>query len=175
MSNINNRRLATSTLSGLVSTTNQTFGGRKSAGNSKVRVRLSSDQAVSASGEVIEWQTKDFDTNSEFNATSGTVGSTPAHSFLPTRAGYYLVTVSVFFGSVNTAKDWELTIRKNGTAVARHNVTSNSTTVWVKVSDIILLNGTTDYIDGFIAHTDTSSRAMSSQSRDTYMSIVELL
>lgn len=104
---------ASSTVAGIVNTGSQTFGGRKSAGNSKVKVhRNGSTQSIGDVTAVkIQFTTEVFDTNNEFDNTTN-------YRFTCARAGYYLVSAQAEFVHNLTAPDINATIQlrltKNG-------------------------------------------------------------
>ena len=98
-------------------------------------------QAVTASTWTkIQFNTKEFDTNSNYdNATN--------YRFTPTVAGYYQVNISI--GSLSsTFSGTNLTaVYKNGTIFKANGLTTYGAST---VCFIIYLNGSTDYIEGWI-------------------------
>jgi len=94
----------------------------------------------------ISLQTEEFDTNSNFNNTGATVGSTPAYAFLPTVAGYYQFNAALQVGvSASTAL---ITFYKNGSEFKRPTYMSGSSVVnSASGSALIYCNGTSDYVE----------------------------
>jgi hypothetical protein len=93
------------------------------------------------------FQTEEFDTNSNFNNTASTVGSTPAYAFLPTVAGYYQVNAN-FVANTNYAYG-NISVYKNGILAKFGNSSGqgyNSSNAWT-ISVLIYMNGTTDYLE----------------------------
>lgn len=165
---------------GLVSIANQTFGGRKSAGNSKVRASVS----ASTTGITPNTPTEivfnndslsgvNCDTNNEFNTSNG--------RFTATRAGWYSVSASVQLSGINIGKYWGLNLYKNGSAGFRFSPAM----LWASlISDyaltatgMVYLNGTTDYISAFIQHNDTGSANLygNSGGDSSHIVIIELV
>jgi len=110
-----------------------------------------------------------FDSNSFFNTTSSV--------FQPTIAGYYQINWAVYLtnGTTNAMTYAESYIKKNTTINSAGNLLStNSTTSDVLVftsvgSDIVYLNGTTDYVSLWVFATGTSLTA-NYGSQNTFMS-----
>jgi len=94
----------------------------------------------------ISLQSEEFDTNSNFNNTGATVGSTPAYAFLPTVAGYYQFNAALQVGaSASTAL---ITFYKNGSEFKRPTYMSGSSVVnSASGSALIYCNGTSDYVE----------------------------
>ena len=91
---------------------------------------------------LIQFGSERFDTNSNYdNATN--------YRFTPTRAGYYLASISCYYSSYTAGAFVNINIHKNGSTyqeVAR--VTPNVAYGTIGGSCLVYLNGTTDYIDG---------------------------
>ena len=100
----------------------------------------------------LAFQTEEFDTNSNFNNTGSTVGSTPAYAFLPTVAGYYQVNASFYAGAAYSYG--YIFIAKNGANAKQGNANGVSATSngWT-ASALFYMNGTTDYLEiyGFLS------------------------
>lgn len=80
-----------------------------------------------------------FDTAGAFNTSTG--------RFQPTVAGYYQINARASYSSNGiTATYVGVSIGKNGTSVAYGAVGSNGEYPQVTVSDIVYLNGSTDYV-----------------------------
>lgn len=104
-----------------------------------------------------------FDTNSNFdNATN--------YRFTPTVAGKYLVTLSVFWSTAAETATYRIYIYKNGSA----NTLSSKGDTFIAadhtmfVSDIIDMNGSTDYLEAYVWHSGGANRAVNAASGVTY-------
>jgi hypothetical protein len=93
----------------------------------------------------IQFNTEDFDTASCYNNTGSTVGGIPAYAFLPNVAGYYQVNLVV---SCVAAIGIQPAIFKNGSYYTYGNY--STTSQWGSASTLVYMNGSTDYIDGYI-------------------------
>jgi len=115
----------------------------------------SSAQSVSSSTWTkVQFQTEEFDTNSNFdNATN--------YRFTPTVSGYYQVNLGV----QGSASDITVTsIYKNGVTAKEGNWIP--TQVRSIASALIYMNGSTDYIEGYVYKSGTSN--LSAVSSGTY-------
>jgi hypothetical protein len=157
---------------GAVDTNSQTFGGRKSAGNSKVIARLAGHMTSVATGSIILFDTEDYDTNSEFDI------ATNKGRFTPTRAGYYLVTATLSVGGITTDKYVRALIYKNNSvllAFSAAHLSVNADTA-LCVSTLVYLNGTTDYINLQIGHDlGAATATVYGGANDTKIQILEVL
>ena len=86
--------------------------------------------------------TKEFDTNSNFDSTTN-------YRFTPTVAGYYQVNGQISF--TTTIVGAQVAIFKNGAQFKNGN--NPTSTSWATVSALIYLNGSTDYIELYVAQT----------------------
>jgi hypothetical protein len=106
----------------------------------------SSAQTVSSNTQtLIQFQTKEFDTASAFNATGSTVGTAPAYSFNPQVAGYYQINAAT--SNAVSGTSMRLTFFKNGSQykICFDNLGSNTMNA-VSGSTVVYCNGSTDYI-----------------------------
>ncbi|MCD8498208.1 MAG: tail fiber domain-containing protein [Alphaproteobacteria bacterium] len=102
-------------------------------------------QTVSASTFTkLTWGTETFDTNDNF----------ASDRFTPTVAGKYLITLSTACGTSST--NCQPHIYKNGAAYARSVQTGSASTITNSVTAIVDMNGTTDYVEGYIFTAQTS-------------------
>jgi hypothetical protein len=133
-----------------------------------------SNQTISANSYVqIQFDTKDYDTNTCYNNTGSSITlnglTAPAYSFVPNVAGKYLIGSAV---NSQTSTDFDafmVAIFKNGTQVNRV-INSNRHYDTAMTSFIVTANGTGDYfqIYGYteqgggstLQPTDSSSRLM---------------
>jgi hypothetical protein len=125
--------------------------GTVSADGPAFSATLSAAQTVTtATVTKIQLDTETFDTASCYNNTGSTVGGIPAYAFLPNVAGYYQVNVIVGGTAGTLMALGGGFIYKNGSAYSRTLAAAfNSTSVESSTSNIIYLNGTTDYLEFF--------------------------
>jgi hypothetical protein len=149
---------ASAAQAGVVDMAAQTYGGRKSGGNSKVSAGMTNPQLMnSGAGEIVSYWSDSgdanlFDTNNEFDTGTG--------RFTPKRAGYYQVNAYCGFGSMSAGKIMEFYISKNNTTnIGKSaNVAAITETYTLNASCMIYCNGTTDYISLRMYHNDTSPK-----------------
>lgn len=122
---------------------NQVFVGLETT---KVRATDSSGQSVpNATATVVTWNSEQFDTLSEFTNGTGV--------FQPKYAGTYAVEAVLISAPVawDVGERWEAQVYKNGTLyqAGDYNPAEAAATVQrsSRVSAIVVMNGTTDYID----------------------------
>lgn len=106
---------------------------------------LGSNQTVSnATFTKLQANTKEFDTNSNYDASTN-------YRFTPTVAGYYQVNGGVQFGGYTNYTEMLISIYKNGSEFKRGGYIGISTGSTygqhVNVSALIYMNGSTDYIE----------------------------
>lgn len=142
-------------------------GALKAAGNlvCSFSAYQSSSQTLSAGTTTkIQFQTEEWDTGGYFdNATN--------YRFTPLIAGKYLVVVAC--GSLTGAQDqkyWLTFIYKNGSSVKGGNAAafggaSNGRGIAIAVVD---MNGSTDYLEGYIQNTFTGSSTTENTSISTF-------
>jgi hypothetical protein len=103
---------------------------------------------------LVEFQATNWDTAGAFNTTGSTVTlnglSVPAYAFCPNVAGYYQVNLVV--RTNNTNQESQASIKKNGADWSNgSNINiSIGTQAGSVVSSVVFLNGTGDYIQGFV-------------------------
>jgi len=116
-------------------------------------VRPSAGQTVTfATATKIQFNTKDFDTNNNFDNTTN-------YRFTPTVAGYYQISASLRATGSTTNTQSVLSIYKNGSSYISQVVSETNITKFPTVSALISMNGTTDYIEfyGNITGTGTAT------------------
>ena len=95
---------------------------------------------------------KDFDTNSNFDATTN-------YRFTPTVAGYYQIDASVFYNSSAVSGLGYLAIYKNG---SNYKVSAGfyntSGYLPLTISSVVYCNGSTDYIELYSQQSSGSSQ-----------------
>jgi hypothetical protein len=104
------------------------------------RVFLSGDVSITGGTNTkIAFNSESFDTNNNFD--------TSTNRFTPTVAGYYQINLFVgLTGATNT----QAIIRKNGSSTVVGWYLVNTSSYGGMASDVIYMNGTTDYIEGFM-------------------------
>lgn len=147
------------TVTGLTSLsfTNGTMSGLKAPA---FRAFANADQTVTSGVEtLVNLASETFDTDSRFNNTGSTVGGIPAYAFMPDQAGYYSVTGYVRCIGTTTGAAWYCAIYKNGAPLSYGTIMQGSSNgnIGVLVNDLVLMNGTTDYIQlyGSVSGTGT--------------------
>lgn len=107
------------------------------------RVYSATSQTIGTTPTVINFDTVNFDATSSMNLTT--------HQFSPQIAGYYKIALSVGCEQYNLEDDVLVSLRKNGAAYTDtgFNVSVNTLTtpIGIPISDIVFLNGSTDYVD----------------------------
>lgn len=90
----------------------------------------------------VNFTSESFDTNNCYDASNS--------RFTPTIAGYYFITVSIWFETYNSAP-LEAQIFKNGSGGYGGNssYTGGTSAHNQQVSNVVYCNGTTDYIEGY--------------------------
>lgn len=115
--------------------------------------RLTSNQGSTGSVQIIQFDVEIADTNGCYNNTGSTVTlngvSAPQYSFAPNVSGYYQINASLpAFDTVN-GSGYVLYIYKNGSAYTIGSalpLVSGTSTIGGSVSQVVYLNGTSDYI-----------------------------
>lgn len=103
-------------------------------------VTLSSNQSVS-SGVATK-----VTLNSELFDTANCFDSTTNYRFTPNVAGYYQFNGRMTGGTSSITSTY-VYIYKNGSAVAQSGISASVSSTIVQVSDVIYMNGTTDYVE----------------------------
>jgi hypothetical protein len=128
------------TTSGTVITTGSTFGG---TGPAFSAYASASQSLANTTFLKLQFNTEEFDTNSNYdNATN--------YRFTPTVEGYYQVnSEAVFSAAANNTSSVFLILYKNGSAWRHTNLpsTTSGNGITVSMSQVIYLNGSTDYIE----------------------------
>jgi hypothetical protein len=134
---------------------NATFAGKVTASNLQgpvFDVVLSGNQSISSSTQtLVQFNSKNFDTASAFNATGSTVGTAPAYSFNPQIAGYYLINMGVITEGSNYATIGYGSLYKNGSILRSsggnfQGGTGTMNITSANLSEIVYMNGSTDYL-----------------------------
>ena len=123
-------------------------------------VSKNANQSISGSTWTkISFQTKEFDTNSNFDNTTN-------YRFTPTVAGYYQISGCAWMGGQPQQR---VTVWKNGTYYITGAVTANGGGYNNSsfVSCLVYLNGSTDYIELY-AYEAGGAQTIDSSLQDTY-------
>jgi hypothetical protein len=129
------------------------------------RAYASGGQSInSAAYTKIQVNTELFDTNTNYDPTTN-------YRFTPTVAGYYQVNASASFSG--TASNFaSVNIYKNGSPYAQGAISPNNTTFGgvSTVSDLVYLNGSTDYVEVYAAQFSGSALTLQTTSHNNYFS-----
>ena len=145
---------------GTVITTGSTFAGTGPA----FSVYLAANQSVTSTVLTkITLNTETFDTNNNFDPTTN-------YRFTPTVAGYYQINAAAQ-SQATSMSAMVLTIFKNGAAYKTQTSALGGTPAFVSmsISDVIYLNGSTDYIELY-GQVNGTSPLLSGGSTPTFMS-----
>lgn len=103
------------------------------------------------------------------NINMGGCYDTATSKFTPTIAGVYLFVVSCYFAASATGKSFWCCLWKNNTTV--HNIgqihSSFAGDLVLNGSCLIYMNGTTDYVETYFTHSDTT-RTLNGTINSTY-------
>jgi hypothetical protein len=111
------------------------------------RVYLGSNQNITNSTYTkLQLNTESFDTANCFDNTTN-------YRFTPTVAGYYHISLKIATDySSAYGNNWFAHIYKNGTSVNQNGQYSAAVNYgpMIEVTDLVYLNGSTDYIEGYV-------------------------
>jgi hypothetical protein len=141
-------------------TITQPLMGTNVAGNGPAfSAYASANQTVSsATFTKVQFNTEEFDTNSNYDTTN--------YRFTPTVAGYYQITTGCAFTTTQTSELLS-TVYKNGSRFK--GVFDMEATSWGGYGTVLVYaNGTTDYFELFIYSASTGTRVISGNARDSY-------
>jgi hypothetical protein len=136
------------------------IGGNQAVDGPAFSAYQSSSQSVATNTATkVQIQTKEFDTNSCFDATTN-------YRFTPTVAGYYQISGAVNFAST-TSGNSSVSIYKNGSEFKRFSQITSSI-LGINGSALIYFNGTTDYIELYCYQQSGSSVSTNASAVSTY-------
>jgi hypothetical protein len=127
--------------------------------------RGTSDQSFSSSTWTkIQLNAESYDTDNCFDSTTN-------YRFTPTKAGYYQLNSSIWQSRSSSGNAYQA-IRKNGSAYSLYFFIDSfaSTNFIMSGSDLIYLNGSTDYLEMFVYDTATSPKIILSGGDGSYFS-----
>lgn len=111
-----------------------------------------SQSIASATTTKIQFNVEDFDTNNNFDSTTN-------YRFTPTVAGYYQVNLAVGFAAMGVG-EIILQINKNGSVYQYGCDVIGTTSYITSMATLVYMNGSTDYIEGFVYQGSGLSRAL---------------
>jgi hypothetical protein len=118
--------------------------------------RTTSDQSFSQNVLTkIQYNAEDWDTATSYDPTTN-------YRFTPTTSGYYQFTVIAYLQAGSTG-DSQMILRKNGSNNSSSYIGSSATNYAPVVNGLVFLNGSTDYIEGFIYSAGTAPYVLNSQ------------
>jgi hypothetical protein len=115
-----------------------------------------SNQNVSGSTWTkVQLNTETFDTNNNFDSTTN-------YRFTPTVAGYYQINAGIYFNTGLTQLKFIIAIYKNGSIYKSIPWSYDSAQSWFcgQISDVISMNGTTDYLELYAYQTNASAQGL---------------
>jgi hypothetical protein len=105
-------------------------------------------QSISAATYTkIQFSTEEFDTNNCYDPTTN-------YRFTPNVAGYYQITVNA---STNSTQNLAVSVYKNGTRYREVFTSNPGIGASSLITSLIFMNGTTDYVEGYIWQNSASS------------------
>jgi hypothetical protein len=138
--------------------------GGGSSGPTFRAYRGSSDQSFSQGVLTkIQYNTEDWDTASAYDSTTN-------YRFTPTTAGYYSFNLNVYLQAA-AAGDCQIMIRKNGSNNSSAYFGSVPTNWPPAVNGLVYLDGSSDYIEGFIYFGNGSPVVLNSQINSYFSAI----
>lgn len=131
------------------------------------RAYSSNSQSISSGSTTkIQFNTETFDTNSNYDNTTN-------YRFTPTVAGYYQVNLAVGFATMGVG-EIILQLNKNGSAYQFGSDVIGTTTYITSMSTLVYLNGSTDYIEGYVYQASGLSRTLSTASTQATFSAAQV-
>jgi len=139
---------------------NISIAGNQAVNGPSFSAYQSSSQSISSGVSTkVQLQSKEWDTNSCFDATTN-------YRFTPTVAGYYQISAGINFTTLATSITFA-SIFKNGVEYKRLTQTYSSV-YGIEGSAIVYLNGTTDYVELYCFQYNGSSISLSTGVNLTY-------
>jgi len=127
----------------------------------------STTSLTNASPTQLIYNVKSYDTNTCYNNTGSTVTlngiSTPAYSFAPNVAGYYLITANHYVGFTGGSSNTAFEFFKNGSLWSINNGVSGSSNTYFQSVTVVYCNGTSDYISAYLYWTGSGAVTGSGQ------------
>ena len=111
----------------------------------------------------VQLNEEDYDTANCFDKTTN-------YRFTPNVAGYYQINGKVFFDNTGTSHRFFAYLYKNGSNYATFDLTNGNPYGSVGGSDLIYLNGSTDYVELYAQTSSTTTRTIYFGSENTLLS-----
>ena len=125
------------------------------------QVYLSSTQSISSNTTTkVQFDTEDYDTNNCYDNSTN-------YRFTPTVAGKYFVYLQTRFQVFSALSNIQTLIYKNGSNVSMFSGNDNFLPT-LQTNKVIDMNGTTDYLEGFIYQNSGSSQDATGSDRTTF-------
>lgn len=135
----------------------------QSSASPSFRAYVSGAQNMTTTKAKVTFDAETFDTDGDFDSSTN-------YRHTPQTAGKYLYHCSLQVQSLTDAKSVLLYIRKNGSDVTQFRThQSGSDMLNISVTDIIDMNGSTDYVEIWAQHTDTGSKAITNDTDTSYV------
>lgn len=129
-------------------------------------VRRSADQNIdTAALTKVAWDTEIADSNSNFDSTN--------YRFQPTVAGTYYVHARLVYGTggspMTSGNNIQVFIYRNGAAVYGNSTFAGGQSDVVDISQMIAMNGSTDYLEIYAYHENGSTRPLRGSGYSAFM------
>jgi hypothetical protein len=128
------------------------------------RASVVSQSVINITDTLVSATVEDFDYGSRYNNTSGTVSGIPAWSFMPDVPGVYMATLNAQYTGPSFTGFFAIKLFKNGIQYAELDVSAAAIQQFQHqtASDLVYLNGSTDYINFYVGHTQGSTQPITS-------------
>lgn len=129
----------------------------KTVGNQQLgpafRAYVASVQSINSGATTkIQFNGESFDTNGDFDSTTN-------YRFQPKVAGYYQINLAVGFSAMGVG-EIILQINKNGSVYQFGSDVVGTTTYIASMSTLIYMNGSTDYVEGYVYQASGLARSL---------------
>jgi len=138
-------------------------GGLSGQNYPAFRAYRSTSQAIpSSTFTKIQFDTETFDTDSAYDNSTN-------YRFTPQVAGKYFFTTTIRMVGISTITNYQVFLYKNGSIHTRFaNGGTHAANPSNSVSDIVTMNGSTDYVEVFVYQTYGSDRDIDNGTNNTY-------
>jgi hypothetical protein len=123
-------------------------------------VRSGTQSINNSSSTKIQFNSEVLDSHSYYDAATN-------HRFTPLVAGVYRVTVMASMDNLAVDKVVQVGISKNGSVVYENTyyTATGGVTISYETTALVSMNGSTDYLEGYITQGDTTARNLTAASR----------
>lgn len=111
----------------------------------------------------VQLNTESYDAFAVFDSTTN-------YRLTPTRVGFFQVNCAVAITSIGTGTKGQVAIYKNGSTVAESSDGVVGGTSQPSVSDVVFLNGVSDYVEMFVWHNDADAADVLAGSNFSFLS-----